>query len=256
MTQPQDKGDASALSATKVLVIQPDEKDPLARFSGWLAENGVDTTVIQPFRGDEIPTELAADGLIVLGGSMNAYAVEQFPWLADIQALYRKAAAANIPTLGICLGAQLLAATFDGTVTVPSPIGPEIGVVDIEWTEAGRGDPLVGGLAASFRAIAFHYDGISALPEDAVLLGRGEHYPNQVFRLGNAVGVQFHPEATPELFDTWCASDAAEKPEMTDFFAQQRRRVEATDEEIVPQVYKLAKNFAAELRAAVQVQRS
>lgn len=255
MTQRQHKHDESALPAANVLVIQPDEKAPLARFSHWLAHYGADTTVIQPFRGDKIPTELAADGLIVLGGSMDAYAVAQFPWLEDIKVLYQQAAKANIPTLGICLGAQLLAVTFDGEVTVASSSGPEIGVVDIEWTDESVDDPLVGDLSAPFRAMAFHYDGISELPEDAVLLGRGDQYSNQVFRLDNAVGVQFHPEATPELFHNWCASDVADKPEMTEFFAEKIRQVEDSDDEISSAVYKLAQNFVHQLHAAPQIQR-
>ena len=244
-----------ALSASrKVLVIQPDERAPLARFDQWLRQSGADITLVQPFRGDHIPSEVAADGLIILGGTMSYHDVEEFPWLEDITALYRRATAANIPTLGICLGAQLLASAFDGEVTVNSPTGPETGVVDIEWTQDALHDPLVGDLSPDFRATAFHYDGITALPENAVLLGRGERYPNQVFRVGSAVGVQFHPEASPELFNSWCASDVAKKPALADLFSKQQQQVADADYEIVPQVQQLARNFVQQLHAAPQAQ--
>ncbi len=250
------RNEQSTSSAVSVLVIQPDERVPLGRFSKWLEHDGVHITVIQPFRGDKIPTEIEADGLIVLGGTMTAHSLEQFPWLADIKALFHRAAAASVPTLGICLGAQLLAVAFDGEVTSDSPIGPEIGVVDIEWTDDSVDDALVGDLSQSFRATSFHYDGISALPAQAVLLGRGERYPNQVFRLGNAVGVQFHPEATPELFNNWCAADAVERPKLAELFEQKTREVEAADDEIASQATKLAHNFVKALQSALQVQRS
>lgn len=252
MTQQQNLNAHSA--PYKVLVIQPDERAPLARFGQWLAQSGADITLVQPFRGDPIPSEVTADGLIILGGTMSYHDLEEFPWLENITALYRGATAANIPTLGICLGAQLLAAAFDGEVTVNSPTGPETGVVDIEWTDDALHDPLVGDLSPGFSATAFHYDGITALPENAVLLGRGERYPNQVFRVGSAVGVQFHPEASPELFNSWCASDAAKKPELADFFAEQQQQVAEADEEIVPQVRQLARNFVQQLHAAPQAQ--
>lgn len=252
MTQHQNTN--GHLASRKVLVIQPDVRAPLGRFSQWLAQFGAEVTVVQPFRGDQIPSEVTADGLIILGGTMSYHHVEEFPWLEDIAALCRRATAANIPTLGICLGAQLLAAAFDGEVTVNSPTGPETGVVDIEWTEAALHDPLVGDLSPGLRATAFHYDGITALPEHAVLLGRGERYPNQVFRIGSAVGVQFHPEASPELFNSWCASDVAKKPELAEFFAEQKQHVAEADDEIMPQVQKLAHNFVQQLHPAPQAQ--
>lgn len=256
MTTTQHNGEKPASQSANILVIQPDESAPLGRFTQWLEQAGAEVTVIQPFAGDHLPTHLTADGLMVLGGTMSFNALEQFPWLADINALYRQAATANIPALGICLGAQLLAATFGGRVTVNSSKGPEIGVVDIASTQAGVDDPIMQDLADSFCAMAFHYDGISELPDGAVLLGQGDQYPNQIFRYGTAVGVQFHPEATPELFNDWCAEDSLRKPELTAFFDEQRRQVDTADGHISAQVYKLAQNFVKQIQAAPLMQRS
>lgn len=164
MSTTQQMGSNSTRQPVKILVIQPDDRAPLGRFSDWLADYGAEVTLLQPFAGDQIPADVAADGLIVLGGTMHFDDAEHFPWLADIHALYRQAAAANIPTLGICLGAQLLADSFGGKVTVKSPTGPETGVVEITQTEEGAHDPIMEGLPDSFRATAFHYDGITELP--------------------------------------------------------------------------------------------
>ena len=256
MSTTQQMGSNSTRQPVKILVIQPDDRAPLGRFSDWLADYGAEVTLLQPFAGDQIPADVAADGLIVLGGTMHFDDAEHFPWLADIHALYRQAAAANIPTLGICLGAQLLADSFGGKVTVKSPTGPETGVVEITQTEEGAHDPIMEGLPDSFRATAFHYDGITELPAGSVLLGTGERYPNQVFRYGHAVGLQFHPEATPELFQNWCAGDSASKPELTEFFDEQRRELQTADDEIAAQVYKFAQNFVLQLQTAPQLQRS
>src|SRR5690625_76995 len=252
----QQRDASSMMQPGKILVIQPDGRAPLGRFSDWLADYGAEVTVIQPFAGDQISADVAADGLIVLGGTMHFDDVEHFPWLEDISALYRQAAAANIPTLGICLGAQLLADTFGGKVTVKSSEGPETGVVEIAQTADGANDPSMEGLPDSFRATAFHYDGITELPAGSVLLGTGERYPNQIFRYGHAVGLQFHPEATPELFQNWCAGDSASQPELTGFFDEQRRELQTADDEIAAQVYKFAQNFVRQLQTAPQMQRS
>lgn len=256
MTRRHNGHDESRASTVRVIVIQPDEQVPLGRFSNWLQHYGADITLIQPFAGDKVPSEVEADALIVLGGTMTAHSLEQFPWLADIKALYRQAAEADLPVLGICLGAQLLTVAFDGEVTSNSPIGPEIGVVEVERTEYGASDPAVEGLAQSFRTTSFHYDGISALPQGAVLMGRGQRYPNQVFRLGNAVGVQFHPEASPELFKNWCAADVIQRPELAEDFERSMSDVDAADEEIASSASLLARNFINAIHAALKVQHS
>lgn len=256
MTTTSQSNDTAVQQPVELLVIQPDEQAPLGRFTTWLADQGARITVLRPYAGDPIPAQVAADGLIVLGGTMNFDSDEQFPWLADIHALYRQAAAARIPVLGICLGAQLLAATFGGTIAVNSSRGPEIGVVEVTQTDQAAHDPIMQDLPETLYATAFHYDGISALPDGAVLLGRGKQYPNQMFRYGTAVGVQFHPEATPQLFRNWCADDLEHRPELAERFETQTQQVAELDQQISAQVVKVAHNFVQTVQAAPQMQRS
>ncbi|MCI1017325.1 type 1 glutamine amidotransferase [Microbacterium sp. C5A9] len=194
--------DSSAPRRPTLLVIQPDAKDDLERLGVWIAEEGVDVTVVRPFDGDEIPVLNDVNGLVVLGGSMGATDVADFPWLERIKERLREAVATELPTLGICLGAQLLADATGGTV-LRGDAGLESGVVAVDWAPEAEDDPLVYGLPRPLLAGAMHFDGIVSLPEDAVLLGTGEKYRHQVFRLASAWGVQFHPEISPARFESW-----------------------------------------------------
>src|SRR5699024_2646284 len=90
---------------------------------------------------------------------------------------------------------------------------------------------------------AFHYDGISTLPKGAVLLGRGSEYPNQAFRYGAAVGVQFHPEVTPDLFKKWCDDVALENPELRDKLAKKVSDFQRLDPKVKEGTKVLLSNF-------------
>ncbi|UCC75282.1 MAG: gamma-glutamyl-gamma-aminobutyrate hydrolase family protein [Gemmatimonadota bacterium] len=148
----------------------------------------------------EIP---AADfgGLIVLGGPVGAYEADRYPYLnAEIE-LIRACIADERPVLGICLGAQLLAAAA-GARVYPGAHGKEIGWAAVRLTEAGANDPLWTGFPQSFTTFHWHGDTFD-LPAGAELLARTESYV-QAFRLGPAAyGVQFHPEVVPVQLDSW-----------------------------------------------------
>jgi GMP synthase-like glutamine amidotransferase len=161
----------------------------------------------RPDLGQELPDELTGyHGLIVLGGSMAAWDDEAVPWLPHTRRLLAEAVERSLPTLAICLGAQLLALATGGEVR-RGAAGPEIGVVEIELTDQVDDDALLGPVARLGRrpAVAhWHQDAVTRLPGGAVQLATGIRYPHQAFRLGRAAwGLQYHPEVSREDWADW-----------------------------------------------------
>lgn len=192
----------------RVVVIEHEPGCPLDRFSGWL--RGVTVEVVRPHAGESVPSDVR-DGLIVLGGQMSAYDDGVAPWLPAVRNLLARSAADGVPTLGICLGAQLLAVACGGRVEVAAAPGRESGVIDVRWRPEAASDPLVAGLADPFPGPSMHADAVVELPPDSTWLGRSDMYPHQVFRVGRAAwGVQFHPEVSLRTFTGW----ARELPEV------------------------------------------
>lgn len=214
------------VSALRITVVQPDVKCDLDRLGRWLEEDGIDVEVIRPFDGDEVPSDVDADALVVLGGSMGAGDHAEFPYIAEVAALMRTAVAADVPTLGVCLGAQILATAMGGEVEVGSA-GLESGVVEVELLDSAAKDPLLKGMPTRFAMPALHFDAVTRLPESAVLLGTGSVYANQIFRVGSAWGLQFHLEITPGRFREWQAETPAELHDLIDAQAEEFDRLDA-----------------------------
>lgn len=237
-------------TAAEVLVIQPCDDDALGRFEGWLTEHGIALHTVRPYAGDAVPARLAADGLIVLGGDMSSNDDAEYPWLEDIRALYRDAVRRDRPTLGICLGGQLLAQSLGGTV-VAGAAGTEAGLVQVTLTAEAAGDPLFGGLAPDVPVASMHGDAIAVLPEDSVLLATGQTYPHQAFRAApRAWGVQFHPEIAPATYAAWAVAHTSTD---ADEIGRVRRGIDhltAADAAVQQVAATLATRFAATVLAA------
>ncbi|MDT8915820.1 type 1 glutamine amidotransferase [Amycolatopsis sp. PS_44_ISF1] len=197
---------------TRLLIIQPDVSDPLGRLGDWLTEAGAELDVRLP-PGQELPASLDGyAGLVCLGGGMGALDDQQHPWLVDVRRLLSTAAATAVPTLAICLGAQLLAVATGGEVTVGED-GPEVGPGLVSKKDAAWTDPLCAELPLMPDVLQFHNDVIRRLPAGAELLVSAPRYQNQAFRLNRcAYGIQFHIETTPDVVLAWAESS----PEMAE----------------------------------------
>ncbi|MDT4913790.1 MAG: hypothetical protein QOC66_2918 [Pseudonocardiales bacterium] len=194
------------MSSLRVLVVVNSDSDPLARLGEWLTEAGLELDIVA---GADLPSTLDGyAGLVVLGGPMGAMDDAVAPWLPHERQLLRDAVAAELPTLAICLGAQLLAAANGGRVE-PNPDGPEIGAQLIAKRTAAGTDPLFGPLPITPDVLQWHFDAVTVLPPGAVNLASSPLCEHQAFRLGRlAWGVQFHLETTPDIVAAWAAEDA------------------------------------------------
>ncbi|MFJ8895036.1 membrane dipeptidase [Leifsonia sp. NPDC102414] len=188
--------------APRVLVVVNAKESAPRRLGRWLEEQDI---VVEPVLGtDGLPDSLDGyAGLVMLGGGLMPDDDARAPWLAQERALAREAIDADLPTLGICLGGQILAHVAGGEVR--AAFGPkERGATLISTSDDGRRDSVIGGLGAAAPMIENHQDMITALPPDAVLLGSSDAIVIQAFRLGERVyGLQFHPEVCADDLLRW-----------------------------------------------------
>jgi len=188
----------------RALVVQHDPSEGLGWFQEWLPEVGLDVHPIHPYLGHRVPPTVEGDALIVLGGPMGCMDDDVASWLPAVRTLLRTAVDDGVPTLGICLGAQLLAAATGGYVE-RGELGPELG---LDYVEVALPDALM--MSGRMPVVQWHFDAVTALPPDAVLLASSEQYANQAFRVGDvAWGLQFHVEATLPMVSDWAQHDDA-----------------------------------------------
>lgn len=150
--------------------------------------------------GGSVPPVEAVAGLVVMGGPMGVYDIGH-PYLVAEQRLLRASVERDVPVLGVCLGAQLLAAALGARVS-RGP-APEIGPGEVRVTAEGLKDPVLGGASATLPVMHWHEDTFD-LPAGAVHLASSSLYMNQGFRVGrHAYGFQFHIEVDRPLAARW-----------------------------------------------------
>jgi GMP synthase (glutamine-hydrolysing) len=166
--------------------------------------SGVSVVVRNRFdepRPTPLPEPTTIRGAIFMGGPMSVNDADTLAPLAEEIAWLQRAVALEVPILGICLGAQLLARAAGATITAAPH--PEIGVAPIQITDAR--DPLAAHLTPCVHAMHWHGEQFG-LPKDAVKLAQSAQTEVQAFRLGScAWGMLFHLEVDDELLDIWLA---------------------------------------------------
>ena len=175
--------------------------EDLGAFAGVLTEAGY--TIEYAEMGVDAPDDAKADLLIILGGPIGAYEEALYPWLSDEIAVLAARLKAGAPTLGICLGAQLMARAL-GARVYPGP-AKEIGFAPLILPEEG--------LLAPFKNVpVLHWHGDTFdLPDGAVHLASTPDCGQQAFSWGpHGLAFQFHPEAEPRGFERWLIGHAGE----------------------------------------------
>ncbi|MEU8330104.1 type 1 glutamine amidotransferase [Micromonospora sp. NPDC048839] len=231
------------------LVIENDPTDDARRLGEWLTEAGLELRVVRPHAGDELPADLEGyAALVVLGGDQQAYPLPDgspgAPWFPTVEGLLRKAVRYRVPTLAVCLGAQLLATAHAGLVE-RSPSGPEIGPGVVGRRDAAENDPLFRYVPLIPDVLQWHADEITELPRGATLLAASTRYPHQAFRLGDrAWGLQFHIECDAAMIADW-ATDSTQLAEL----GYDPELVVAACASVLPDVEEVWQPFAARFAA-------
>lgn len=155
---------------------------------------------------DDLSPALNYEGLtVILGGPIGVYETEDYPFLVDEIAGLKQRLKANKPTIGICLGAQLIAHALGAKVYAGHQ--KEIGWSQLE-IKAVENNPLVA--LENVEVLHWHGDTFD-LPSNATLLASSAIYPNQAFSVGNNIlALQFHLEITEQSFEKWLIGHTCE----------------------------------------------
>ena len=181
-----------------------------------IKSRGMEYQYIRMHNNDNAPQTLADySALIILGGPMNVYEIEQHPFLVDEERLIHEAINKNIPTLGLCLGAQLIAKTAG--VTVFAGRKKEIGWYPVSLTNEGLNDPLLAGFENYLTVFQWHGDTFD-IPSGAKRLAESELFPNQAFKISEMIiGLQFHLEVTEQAVYKWMEEYEKELDSLKDY---------------------------------------
>lgn len=173
-------------------------------FRNFWQKDAISWEAIELDEGEAIPENLEDyDALIVMGGPMDVWEIEKYPWLINEQkAIAKWVLDLKKPFLGVCLGHQLLAQSIGGSVKQMT--NPEVGVCKVNLTPEGRKDLILASMENQFECLQWHGVEVESLPNGSTILAANEHCNIQAFRYGdNAYGIQYHIEILSSTIDEW-----------------------------------------------------
>lgn len=195
----------------KLLVLQHIAVEHPGVWHDFMRAGGVAWDTVELDAGEAIPALDGYDALISMGGPMDVFDETEHPWLREEKSIVREAVRErDMPFLGVCLGHQLLADALDGEVARMAV--PEVGLMAVTLTPAGRADPLFDGLDERLACLQWHGCEIRTPPTGGEYLAASDICPSQAIRVGRrAYGLQFHVELTGETVAEWGAIPAYEQ---------------------------------------------
>lgn len=187
----------------KILVFKHMPSQNPGIFYQFAEAQGVEFIEIDLHAGDQIPDLTHFDALWVMGGSMNVWEEEKYPWLiTEKKAIKRAVNELNMPFLGICLGHELLAEAMGGKVDKTECY--EVGLFEVSPTTQGLNHPLLHDIPSSSLWVNVHLAEVVKVPEQAVILATSNHCDNHIMQLGkNTFSCQFHPEVCDHTIEQW-----------------------------------------------------
>ena len=177
------------------LILQHEEGGPPALFADWCGRRSIPFEVRRVWEDGVPPSPAGLPWICALGSDHSPAETDAPSWVAAEIDFLRAALGADVPVLGLCFGGQALAAAGGAQVGPADP--PEVG-----WLEVDSDDPAT---VPTGPWLHFHYDQLTVPPggEELARSAAG----TAAFRLGRSLGLQFHPEGTPEIADAWTLVD-------------------------------------------------
>ncbi|MBX3362208.1 MAG: type 1 glutamine amidotransferase [Phycisphaeraceae bacterium] len=190
-----------------IIVFQHSERGGPGRLGATLRDHGfkLDIRRLDVDGAKGLPADLDnVHGIVSLGGPQNVG--EPHEWMAGEMELLRQAHARQLPVIGICLGAQMIAAALGGEV---GPMErPELGMPLVSLNPGGQTETMLAGIPWDCPQFSTHGFEIKKLPAGAQVLGGSKQCKIQVFRAGiRTYGFQYHPEADMEMIRAYAAAD-------------------------------------------------
>lgn len=180
-----------------IAILEHSPEVPPGYLADAIAVAGIPSRMFRLHDGQTLPDLSEVAAIVSLGGVMGAYEEDEYPFLVTEKTYLRDAVARDVPVLGICLGGQMLAEALGGRAYRADDLEVEVAALHLE--DAAITDLVLQNLATP--VFSFHQDTWES-PPGATVLASSDRY-SHAFRLGSAVAIQSHPEASPALVATW-----------------------------------------------------
>jgi GMP synthase-like glutamine amidotransferase len=191
----------ASMTMTTLHYLQHVPDEPPGMILDWAIHRKLSCLGTLLFKGENLPAVTRDDIVVVMGGPMAVHDEETYPWLRREKSFLFEIIKMGVPVIGVCLGAQLVAAVL-GAKVVRNPF-QEFGFSPVQVTREAARSALFCDLPRSFSPLHWHNDTF-AIPEGAVRIAGNDACMNQGFMgPGRVLALQFHLEATPDLVDSW-----------------------------------------------------
>lgn len=237
----------------RILAIQNCEIEGFGLYEKYLIDNAIEHTVAHAYRDHSYPGIETIDAILVGGTPISARDVLDHPFLREECGYLDRAFSEDVPCLGICFGAQLLAQLLGARIRLSDP--KEIGCYEVRSTEQGQADPLLKGFPERFPVFQWHGDAFD-IPVGAQSLVEGDGCRNQMFRLRGIVGVQFHLEVTGDDVAGWADEYDRELREFGKSRQDVVRECREREQETGPLAARLLRNFIESVVKRHQLKRA